>query len=406
MDLYNGKPLWAEDKPDSPFTRSEMLNHYDVIIVGGGISGALSAYSLAAEGLSIAVIDRGAMGGGSTSANMGLLQYSSDVMLHELIEQIGRDKAIRFYKLCEQALTQLQEIAGKLDTPADFIRRNSLYFASEQSHVAPLKKEYDTLAAHGFKVDYWTEGDLRSYYPFSKPAALITYGDAEVNPVRFSRGILHQLHPHPVHVFEHVRVTGIEEAVHRLRVHTSVGPFHCSQVIFATGYDAAPGLMRTRVNLTRSYAIATEPVDDLSCWKDRVLIWETRRPYVYMRTTPDGRIIAGGLDEDTPGTKHSEASLRKQAETIRRKVLQLFPLPSLKTAFAWAGVFGQSVDSLPFIGRHPVKERIYYLLSYGGNGTVYGMVGAHILRDLILGRSNPDADIVKLARDADSTEEL
>ncbi|WP_433946968.1 NAD(P)/FAD-dependent oxidoreductase [Paenibacillus sp. SN-8-1] len=404
VNLYNGKLLWAEDSQEGLFARSEALNHYDVIIVGGGISGALSAYSLAAEGLSIAVIDRGRAGGGSTAANMGVLQYSSDVMLHELIDQIGRDKAIRFYKLCQQALNQLQEIADTLDTSSDFTRRNSLYFASEPSHVDRLKKEYDTLAAHGFKVDYWTQEDLLSHYHFSKPAALITYSDAEVNPVRLSRGILHKLNPHQVHVFEHVEVTGIEEAVHHLKVHTSAGPFQCSQVIFATGYDSAPGLTGTKVNLMRSYAIATEPVDDLSCWKDRVLIWETRRPYVYLRTTMDGRIIAGGMDEDNPGAPHSEAFIHKRAEMIKREVHQLFPMLSLKIAFTWAAVFGQSADNLPFIGRHPTKDRIYYLLGYGGNGTVYSMVGAHILRDLILGRSNPDADIVRLARSTDSAE--
>ncbi|MNN62471.1 hypothetical protein D3C81_1777750 [compost metagenome] len=57
-------------------------------------------------------------------------------MLHELIEQIGRDKAIRFYKLCQQALNQLHEIADTLDVSAEFTRRNSLYFASERSHVS------------------------------------------------------------------------------------------------------------------------------------------------------------------------------------------------------------------------------------------------------------------------------
>ncbi|RUT33560.1 FAD-binding oxidoreductase [Paenibacillus zeisoli] len=404
MNLYNGNLLWTERNPDPPFARSEVLEHYDVVIVGGGISGALCAYSLAAEGLRIAVIDRGNVGGGSTSANMGLLQYSSDVMLHELMGQIGPDKAVRFYRMCQQALTQLNEIADTLDIQPDFTRRNSLYFASERSHVDRLKKEYDTLTAHGFRVDFWTQDDLEAHYPFSRPAALITYGDAEVNPVRLSRGILQQFNPRHVHVFEHVHVHGIEEAAHHVNVQTSAGPFKCSQVIFATGYDTAPGLTGTRVNLTRSYAIATEPVDDLSCWKDRVLIWETRRPYLYLRTTPDGRVIAGGLDEDTPMTPHGDVLIHQRAENIKRKVHQLFPMFDLKIAFAWAAVFGQSVDSLPFIGKHPSKDRIYYLLGYGGNGTVYSMVGAQILRDLILGRPSPDADIVKLVRGSKSAE--
>lgn len=76
----------------------------------------------------------------------------------------------------------------------------------------------------------------------------------------------------------------------------------------------------------------------------------------------------------------------------------LFPFLDIKVAFAWGAVFGESVDNLPFIGKHPTKDRIYYLLGYGGNGTVYSMLGSVILKDLILGRSNKDAEIVKLDR--------
>jgi glycine/D-amino acid oxidase-like deaminating enzyme len=46
----------------------------------------------------------------------------------------------------------------------------------------------------------------------------------------------------------------------------------------------------------------------------------------------------------------------------------------------------------------PDKERIFYLLGYGGTGKVYSMLGSSILRDLILDRPNKDADIVKLDR--------
>jgi glycine/D-amino acid oxidase-like deaminating enzyme len=128
------------------------------------------------------------------------------------------------------------------------------------------------------------------------------------------------------------------------------------------------------------------------------LIWETKRPYLYLRTTPDGRIIAGGLDEDKPETPQSEEWINYRAQRIKMEVEKLFPMLKINVAFAWGAVFGESVDNLPFIGKHPSKERMYYLLGYGGNGTVYSMLGSVILKDLILGRSNIDAEILKLDR--------
>jgi glycine/D-amino acid oxidase-like deaminating enzyme len=93
-------------------------------------------------------------------------------------------------------------------------------------------------------------------------------------------------------------------------------------------------------------------------------------------------------------------SLRKHgfdAEYLTRKDLENLT-PISKPAAIITAVFGESVDNLPFIGKHPTKDRIYYLLGYGGNGTVYSMLGSVILKDLILGRSNKDAEIVKLDR--------
>ena len=58
----------------------------------------------------------------------------------------------------------------------------------------------------------------------------------------------------------------------------------------------------------------------------------------------------------------------------------------------------QSIN-LPFIGEHLTKNNHYYLLGYGGNGTVYSMLGSIILRDLITGKRNEDAELVQLHRE-------
>jgi hypothetical protein len=42
--------------------------------------------------------------------------------------------------------------------------------------------------------------------------------------------------------------------------------------------------------------MCTKPLDNL--WPDEAMIWETMKPYLYIRTTKDNRIIAGGLDEE------------------------------------------------------------------------------------------------------------
>lgn len=401
MDLHNGKLFWDETKEDFALKAPKLKpqKRYDVIIIGGGMSGALSGYILAKEGLRIAIIDQKKMGTGSTLANTGLLQYSNDMMLYQLMQKIGKEKAVRFYQLCRKAMVQLREAAMEIDTQADFLDRSSFYFASEDSHVKMLHQEYKALSENGFEVEFLTESDIAAQYPFTKPAALRTHGDAEVNPYQFNRGILLELNKNKhVDLFEHTEVIQTNEMTNEVEVITSAGVLNSDHLIFATGYNKFFTFPGVKPEINRSYAIATEPIPDLSPWKDREMIWETKRPYLYMRTTADGRIIAGGLDEEKPNAPKKERTIEEHAEELQKKIQSLFPMFNIEIAYSWGAVFGESADGLPFIGRIPEKERTYCLLGYGGNGTVYSMLGAHILRDLIMNKKNADAEIVQLDR--------
>src|SRR5690606_26953096 len=67
----------------------------EVIVVGGGITGALVADRLTEEGFEVTVIDRRDICSGSTSASTALLQYEIDVSLVDMKEIIGEEKANR-----------------------------------------------------------------------------------------------------------------------------------------------------------------------------------------------------------------------------------------------------------------------------------------------------------------------
>jgi glycine/D-amino acid oxidase-like deaminating enzyme len=395
MELHNGKLFWPTTYND---TEKEFDTHYDVAIIGGGMSGALCAYVLSREGLKVAIIEKRQLASGSSSANTGLLQFSNDIMLHELIEQIGEEKAVRFYKLCQEAIDHLEEVAMSVPVSPEFTRRKSIYYASTPLHLPKLKKEYKTLKQHGFPVEYWSRKDMKEHLPFTKTGALITHGDAEVNPFRFVNGIFEYLKKHNITAFEGTEAIKVKEDGDRVFIETTKGTLTASHVVYSTGYETPPLGENIGTEINRSYAIATKPVKDLSQWHERSLIWETERPYLYLRTTVDNRIIAGGLDEDPAEAPQNKEKIDKQGKRIEKEVQKMFPDLNVEMEYAWGASFGESLDHLPYIGKHPDKERIYYLLGYGGNGTVYSMLGSRILKDLILNRPNEDAEIVKLDR--------
>lgn len=382
MQLHHGSLYWpATTKAFVAEKINEPRAHYDAIIVGAGMSGALTAHYLMQQGLTVAVLDKRNAGEGSTSANTGLLQYSNDIMLSELIEQIGERDAVQFYTLCYEAMQDLAKLATPL--ACDFVRRDSIYYASTTADEPRLRKNFEALTKHGFPVK---ESDFNGRY------ALVTSGDAEINPLKFVHALLDDAEQHGVHFFPYTEVTDSFVRDHGVLLHTSMGDMSADAIIYTTGYETLPVGKRVRAAIHRSYVMVTEPLQA----PPSEMIWETAMPYLYIRKTADNRLIIGGLDEDI-ATAPSEASIAKHAKKLQQQAEQLLKC-ELPIAYSYGATFGESIDNLPFIGPHPTKAHHYYLLGYGGNGTVYSMMGAKMLAHYLQGQTPKGAHLVELTK--------
>lgn len=398
MKLHTGSLYWDTTFRREGFPEATRKEIYDAVIVGGGMSGALTSFVLSNEGYSIALIEQGEVGAGSTSANTGLLQFSNDIMLHELMEQIGEEEAVEFYLSCKKAMENLQHVAECAPFDVNFHTRESLYYASTEADVPRLKKEFEALQKHGFPVAYWEREDIEAHFPFSKPAAIVTEGDTEVNPLRLCMGAIYYAYEKGMDIFEQTEMLEIQNIEEHVLIKTTKGDFQARVVIMTTGYAPAPDMTIPQKDMQVTYAVATQPIEDLSFWHDRMMIWETERPYLYMRLTDDDRIVAGGLDQNRDTLPDSEEHIAKKFTQLKEELQELFPEKKLRFDYEWTALFGESTDELPVIGRHPLEPHVYYLIGLGGNGTVYSMLGAYLLRDELAGKYNSNASILEVER--------
>lgn len=408
MKLHNGSLYWPKTLTAAfaAKTPKQPKPHYDAIIVGGGMSGCLTAYQLLKEGLSVAILEKRKFGEGSTAANTGVLQYSNDFMLSDLIDQIGEKDAVRFYQLCYEALNEIEKIAKSLPDDVDFIRRPSVYFASDISHLGKLENEYQTLYKNGLPCEFWDGLTLSTYMPFYKPGAIVTYQDAEINPLKFISSLLTYLQDHGVDLFEGTVVEQTNYENNAVLLETNTHRFHAQHVIYTIGYEKNQNSERENTIFNRAYVMVTKPIQSNTHWHEQAMIWETNRPYLYVRTTAEGAIMVGGMDENVPQVPNDEKIINECAEKLLAQTKQLFPHLELEVDTCYAATFAESKDNLPFIGAHPTKPNHYYLLGYGGNGTVYSALGSKIIGDLIAGRKNDDARIVSPKRKNHSVDSI
>src|ERR1044072_5834249 len=142
MNLKAGFPYWLiKNGLLYDYPKLENDSDVDVVVMGGGISGALVAHYLTEAGIECTVIDARTIGLGSTCASTSLLQYEIDVPLSDLVKKIGHKNAVTAYQLCGESIHKLFDITKKIGFD-DFEYKKSLLYATGKSHLPFLKEEY------------------------------------------------------------------------------------------------------------------------------------------------------------------------------------------------------------------------------------------------------------------------
>ena len=160
-------------------------------------------------------------------------------------------------------------------------------------------------------------------------------------------------------------------------------------VIIAAGYEGLEFKKEKNAVLTSSYSVVTTPVEAFTDWHKRTLIWETARPYIYMRTTKDNRIIIGGLDDNTTYANDRDSKIIHRRDKLIEEFHKLFPKIEVQPEYYLGAFYGGTHDGLPIIGQYEDFPNCFFLFAYGDNGLVYSGVLSKIIGDLITKGDHP-----------------
>lgn len=400
MDLVSPQPFWP--------LKNGLLSVYpplredvtcDVVVLGGGISGALVAERLSREGLDVVLVEKRDVGGGSTSASTALLQYEIDTPLVELIDLYGREDAERAYLLCLGSIDAIEKLATDLQIECTFQRRKSVYLASRRRDGKLLRQETAARRAAGIEADYLDENDVRARFSFSRPGAISSAHGAQLDCYKFTHALLAKAAEHGARIYDKTIVEKHEPAESGVRLTTDRGcVVQARHAVYATGYESQNHLPQKVVALKSTYALASEPLDAFPGWWERCLLWETAHPYSYLRTTDDNRAIIGGEDDDFRNPARRDALVDKKTDRLAEKFRDLFPGIELDVAYRWAGTFGETKDGLAYIGEVRQMPHCHFVLGFGGNGITYSVIAADLISNALFQRPNPDARLFRFDR--------
>jgi len=396
-DLRTGTPLWlARGPPRLDIDTSLAGISADVVVVGTGISGALTADALLNAGLKVLAVDRRTPMAGSTPASTALLQSEIDMPLIELERKIGKARAARAWWRSAQAVQALRDRIDDLHLNCDYRPRASLYLPGNVLGVERLKLEAEARRRLGLRSAYVGRQRLHELSGIDKPGAILTQGNGEADPLKLAAGLWRHFLAKGGRMVAGVTVTEADQVRSSVRLTTSDGQHIVARhAVFCTGYELVAQAKPRGYKVISTWVLATK-AQPARVWSSRSLIWEAADPYLYLRTTTDGRIIAGGEDEPFSDEGQRDAMIADKIAAIGRKAKRLMPLVDFAVDYAWAGSFGESPTGLPAVGPIDGLPRCYAVLGFGGNGITFSMLAAQLVSRHIQGIKDPDADLFAL----------
>lgn len=400
MNLTTGYPYWLINNGlVATYPKLEKSIKTDIVIIGGGISGAITAFYLTNAGYECILVDARSIGLGSTCASTSLLQYELDKPLSVLSEQIGFQSASRAYRMCSDAIDKIESISQLINFNL-FERQKSVYFAAFKKDTQLLKSEFEFRKNAGFQVQLLDENEIQKSYGFTAPSAIVSTQGASTDAYMFTHALLQYSIKKGLEVYDRTRVTEIEYTKHNAVIKLLNG-YHIetNKIVNASGYEITEFIDQKIVKLNSTYAIASENIQThIPVWKDKVLLWNTADPYLYMRLTIDNRVIIGGRDVEFYGPNRRDKLIKKKSVLLKKDFSKLFPEIEMIPEFSWTGTFGSTKDALPYIGTYPKTPHTYYALGFGGNGITFSLIGAEIICDMISGKKNKDAFLFSFSR--------
>lgn len=402
-----------------------MNDDTDVLILGGGAIGLCCAHYLLQAGRSVRVLERGAVGSGSSHGNCGTLTPSHAAPLAEpgMVRQALAwmlrpdapfyvrprfDPALlawlaRFAGRCTQATwaqtlvhkaqmlqvsrALIERLIDEAGLDCGFSASGLLYVFREARGLQHIARSLPTLAAHGIASEVWDGDRLRREEPALRDdllAGVFFPGDARLRPDRYVAELARVVRAAGGVIDEHCAVTGFARRGGRIEaVHSERGPLRAREVVFALG-AWSPQLarqlgLRLPIQPGKGYSITySRPTPAPT----RPLVLKERS--VCVTTWADGFRLGSTMEFSGYDSRLN----RRRLDALVRGAREYLRVPEGPERIEeWYGWRPMTIDDLPLIGRAPGLDNLLLATGHGMMGIGMSAVTGHLVTDLLCARA-------------------
>ncbi|MBW3618946.1 MAG: FAD-dependent oxidoreductase [Actinobacteria bacterium] len=381
--------LWLGTAPGRP--REPLAGDWvtDVVVVGAGITGLTTALLLAEAGLQVTVLEARAVGHGTTGGTTGKVTSQHGAIYADLREMHGDEVAGTYARLNEAAVATVRDLAARHAPEAAFETLDAFVYTEQADQLATLQAEVDAAQRLGLPADWVEDVDL----PFPTRGAVRFRDQGQMHAVRYVQGLADAVEAHQgCSVRERTRVTGIRGAGAATVVETPVGEVTADAVVLATLLPIIDrGFEFARARASRAYGVAALADDDHPAG----MYISSEDPTRSIRHHREGEqvyaIVVGESHETGHGPDRGDHD-----DPLAAFARDRLGRPDVR--YRWSAQDFLPADKLPFVGVAPFSERVHVASGFNKWGLTGGTAAAGIIRDLVLGRDVPEAEVLSPSR--------
>ena len=338
----------------------------DAAVVGGGLTGLMTALWLSRAGLRVALVEAARLGSGASGCCAGVASVCGGLRYARLEKQRGATAASAYAQTQASAFRALRELARE-QGPSSGWRDADVRLVTESDGGARLlEQEAQAMMRAGVAA---TVGQP-SLCPLPAAAALTVKDMGMLHPMRFLRYLAAQAARHGVKIYEGSRATALETNM----VHTQRGSVQAPYIIIATGYPIVntPGWYFLKMQQRKGWLL---PLKTAVRFEGIYLDADGRYA---LRSLRDGALFQ--LGGGPVGARENRAA----PEVFRRTYAPALGCGEPEGIYGGAECF--TADGLPFIGPYSRKTpNLFVAGGYGGRGLVGAMLAAQAISARVLG---------------------
>jgi glycine/D-amino acid oxidase-like deaminating enzyme len=353
-----GSP-WLEQFPKSrvpAYAKQRGATQTDVVVVGGGLAGCMTAYAFAAAGVKVMLVEADQIGRGGSGSINGWIAEEPGVTLTALQKQIGPRDAKRVWQIWRRAALDCAALLRRLDVKCQLEPSGTVTVAVTLDEIARLKSEQKARRDAGIDAPLLTPALVRNEVGLQAGAAFRAKDGATLDPYRACLGLAAAAAERGAQVFERTPVKKTTFTRKDVTVVTNSGSIRANRVVITTGVPTL--LFKALIRhfwLRTTYFALTDPIPAKlrqQMGRRAAVLRDSANP-VHLVRWLDDRLMVSGADAETVPLQQRAKTMVQRTGQLMYELSTMYPdVSGIQPAFGWAADYALTVNGLPCLGPH------------------------------------------------------